>query len=170
MNAEKLLGRGWLQLCADIDWIGYGGKWCRKVAGRRYQVVEFLNFQHAGCWEAGQDRYNVELSEIDLDRYSQKHIDRALDCTGPGRANDMIGEPGYDLVLVESCHGYGSRAPLWQMSGNNAHRLMRAAGKEARTLATDSLAYADAFHGRAVNRMGQNAESYAGYDSDAEVK
>lgn len=123
-------------LTGDVNFTDYGGKWCKRIAARRYLVIELLNWEDSiGSDAAGMPTYNVTLSEIDLD---------STDVRGPLRScgyvlasdgsiiqeydgSEVCSREHTDLCLVEACHGYGARSQLSDASGNNYRSLIRAA-------------------------------------------
>ncbi len=151
-------------LTGDINWSDYGGKFWRRVAKGagptegRFHVIEVINWnEHENDPEW---TYHVELSEVDLDATSDKQLDDALrSCYGEADALSVEGDPNAAQIKVEALHGYGSRAPLWDRSGNNINKLMKEARAESARL-DDPAAHEEAMN-RPVNKLGSTAREYA---------
>jgi hypothetical protein len=156
-------------LTGDVNWLDYGGKWIRKVGARRYHVIELINWEDAvGSDADALPTYHVDLSEIDLDEVDPTE---ALCSSGwfleirDGVAvvvnehdRSEVGHGALtDTLLVEACHGYGARAPIWEQSSNNAREAMRAARRRSREL-DKSEAHAEAMD-RPINLIGTSALS-----------
>ncbi len=161
-------------LTGDVSYTDYGGKWWKRMSGRRYHVIELLNWQEAvGERDAAEigATYNVSLSEMDLDVIPAKEIASALRSCGweivangdienehDGATVAAKGADYYDLVIVEACHGYGLKAPLSDENGNSYHKLMREAVSYSHRLRTPRE------HRKAmrkpVNRIGSTAAEY----------
>lgn len=117
-------------LTGDCNWREYGASW----VSRRFHngdwpywlVIQLTNMEEAcGRDNEGQPRYNVALYAVSP-QAAQAELDKAFECCGtPEECRDN------PLVQVEALHSYGVQALLWQDGGNNAHKLMRAARKEA---------------------------------------
>lgn len=154
-------------LTGDVNYTEYGGKWIRSLGLRRFHVIELLNWSEAvgESESASMPTYNATLSEVDLS---------AIDCTSAlescgyalvdgtiveSHSGDIVASgESVDRCLVECCHGYGAAAPLWDESGNNYQRLIRAARAHSRSL-DDAELHSQAMD-RPVNRIGTSARSY----------
>jgi hypothetical protein len=72
------------------------------------------------------------------------------------------------MCQVYCLHAYGAQAPLWSEAGKNAHKLLRAAKRESRLLATNAAEY-EARMDRPVNKIGSTAREYASGDFSSAV-
>jgi hypothetical protein len=155
------LGKAWTDIGSDVNWIDYGGRWARHIAGTRYHVIRFENCEE---WCDGATGYNCDLQEVDTsnpqlaDAIASCGLD-AVNNGDPQDWTDEFGDPVPELAKVEALSGYGAYAPLWQESGSNSHNLLRAAKRESRLLATDDTAYQERMD-RPVNAIGTSARNY----------
>jgi hypothetical protein len=171
-------------LTGDVSFTDYGAKWVRKVGARRFHVIELVNWAETAGESAAQDngKYNVSLSEIDLDSIPDESVASALESCGftlatstygiryvySESAGDVIANgDAIDLALVECCHGYGCKAPLEEFNGNNWRKLMRAAISASRAL-DDSAAHVSAM-ARPVNAIGSTADEFMRGDISSAV-
>ena len=72
---------------------------------------------------------------------------------------DPIPAENYRLWKVEACYSHGAKAPLFQESGHNVRKLIAAAKREARQLASNDDEY-QARMSRPVNAIGSTAREY----------
>lgn len=138
------------QLSGDRDWMGYGAKFVspRQNNGEfdYWLVIDFVNMDDAcGRDNEGQAKYHVTVQCVAPSQVPAGDIQRAAESCG---WDGIVDSP---LTLVELLSSYGTHAVLWQSSGNNAHRLMRAARREAMTIAGLTFGFA---MDRPVNRVG----------------
>lgn len=155
------LGKAWTDIGSDVNWSDYGGRWARHIEGTRYHVIRFENCEE---WGDGATGYHCDLQEVDT---SNPQLAQAMRSCGPVAENngdpldwsDEYGDPLPVLCLVAALSSYGAYAPLWQEASGNSHRLLRAAKRESRLLASDSEAY-EARMSRAVNAVGTSARNY----------
>jgi len=136
-------------LSGDVNWQTYGGKFVSKrlcngydskgaVKGRdcdfHYWLV--LDVHPDEDWEYGdkkRSKYYVSLSVVSPEAAGPKELDAAIGSWG--LFDDQLAEYMKDpLFLVECLHSYGVAAFVWQDSGNNLSKLMRAARKEAQAV------------------------------------
>lgn len=143
-------------LMGDVNWLDYGGSWCRKV-GNRYHVIEFTNM-HDATGDTDQAKYCVELREIDLDSPQRERAAESCD----------VSDDASELEWVYALSSYGAYAPLDSWSGNNAHRLLREARAESRSLESDPDALEAALD-RPVNRIGSTAREYQAGDINSAI-
>lgn len=120
-------------LTGDCNWLDYGGKWVSKKLNNGefdyWLVLEFTNMDDAcGRDNEGQSKYNVCLSAVSPSEAGNEKMHSAFACMGMEEEHDAQKNP---LVQVEALHSYGIYAPLWQKDGNNAHKLLREARKQA---------------------------------------
>lgn len=89
-------------------------------------IIEWIDMDDAcGRDNEGHPRYHVDIGVVAPD---------AVDAEEKARALRSCGWEGMDqnpLALVECFHSYGHKAVVWQGSGNNLGKLMRAARKES---------------------------------------
>jgi hypothetical protein len=136
-------------LTGDVNWLAYGGKWVSpKQSNGEFDywlVIELVNMEDA-CGGDAREKYNVTLSAVSPSE-AGTNLASALQSCGV-EAND----PSATNVLaqVECLHSYGIHVPLWIGNGNNAHKLLREARREARP-ATGLFGF---YMDRAVNRIG----------------
>lgn len=159
------MAKQWIDIGSDVNWTDYGGRWARKVAPGRYLVIRFENCAE---WGDGASGYHVSLDEVDVGSANDETIERARSYVGADEYEANTGEPLPEIGLVEALHSYGAKAPLWQESGTNAHKLMRAAKHEARTLASDAAEY-EARMSRPVNKIGSTAREYQAGDTRSAI-
>lgn len=152
----------WQVLGGDVNWIDHGGSWYWRGVHGRYLVIEFTNMEDVcGSDNDGQAPYCVDLSEIDVN--SPQRADALKSC---GWTDADVADN--ELMIVGALHSYGAKAPLWQESGANAHRLMRAARAYARTICEDIREYTAAM-ARPVNKIGSTAAEYAAGDINSAI-
>ena len=157
-------------LTGDVNYVEHGGKWIRRARvqgnkkARRYHVLEL------SMLEDDFEKYNVSLSEIDLDVIGPEQLSSALRSCGweldPRRG--VVTEGGIELVvpngivldsvLVEACHGYGAIAPIDNTSGSNWRKLMVAARAVSKEL--DVEAAHETAMDRPVNQLMTSASNY----------
>jgi hypothetical protein len=148
------------QYSGDVNRADYGGTDMRQIGPRLFQFIELLNMDEAcGRDNEGQPRYVVELSHVDLAALAPDTIKRAIESCGytdmPANTDALT----RDMADAEACKSYGAAAPLGSWSGNNWHKLLREARREALTLARDAAALADRME-RPVNALGSTAAEY----------
>jgi hypothetical protein len=155
--------RTWQDIGSDVNWTEYGGRWARHVGGTRYHV---LRFENCAEWGDGATGYHCDLSEVDV---ASPQLESALDSCGLSMA-DMadIQDKGREWAKVDALAGYGAAAPLWQDSGTNAHKLIRAGKRESRALSADPQAL-EARLDRPVNKIGSTAREYAAGDINSAI-
>lgn len=162
VNAPKSNPRQWQDIGSDVNWADYGGMWARPQRGKpgRYWVIQFENRRE---WGDGATGYHVQLHDAYLDNPQRA---QALESSG-------IDDDSLTWQCVVYClQRYGATAPVYQESGNNAHRLVRFAKAEAVRLESDSQLYQDAMD-QPVNRIGTSAANYGDgviFTSDRKVK
>jgi hypothetical protein len=147
----------------DVNRSEYGGTDMRHVGARRFQFVELINMEEHGARETkGDPKYVVELSLVDLDAISPETIASAVRSCGSDE------DATSDVAIAEMCKSYGAAAPLDSYSGNNWHKLMREARRDAQTYARDSAAL-DEKMSRPVNAIGSTAAEYMRGDLDSAI-
>lgn len=143
-------------LTGDVNYVDHGGKWYRGIGPRNYHVIELVRLGE-GLLD-GHNRYNVELSEVDVGALSETKqngsvpLDDALSSCGwkldryesgniiVNEDGDFIarsegaGEERFNLVCLETLHGYGNRARFADLYGNNWRKLIREAVSTSREL------------------------------------
>lgn len=151
MTAPRM--HGFTPIAGDVDYLSYGGTWCRRVGGQRFHFVRLGNWvDMVGERDAKADglpSYNIELAEVDLDQLRPGRIRDALESCGDPDATDAV-----ERALA--CFEYGAKAPLLNENGGNWRRLFAAAARESRAVAADPAALDQ----RTVNRVGQTAREY----------
>ncbi len=166
-NEHGPLGKGWTDIGSDVNWSEYGGRWARHIAGTRYHVIRFENCEE---WGDGATGYHCDLQEVDTSNPRLKDAMRSSDV--PFDALNEYGEPIeaalYRLMQVEALSSYGAYAPLWQEAGTNSHRLLRAAKRESRLLATNDTEY-QARMDRPINAIGSTARELATGDVNSAI-
>ena len=144
-------------LTGDINWQTYGGKWYKQVVSSTYHIIELINMWNA-TGEEDQDKYVVELREIDLSHLSEKQIKESVESCG------WINEENINtLMVIESIHSYGYGAPMGNWSGNNYSKLLKLARDESNQLSDDD--YHENQMNRPVNKLGSTAREYAQGDT-----
>ena len=81
----------------------------------------------------------MSLSEVDLNTPELASCMRSHDVPEDGcdEYGDPIPAENYRLWKVEACYSHGAKAPLFQESGHNVRKLIAAAKREARQLASN---------------------------------
>jgi hypothetical protein len=159
------VGKQWTDIGSDVNWSEYGGKWARHISGTRYHVIRFENCAE---WGDGATGYHCDLQEVDT---TNPQLLGALDSAGlPHDGLDEYGDPfePWELMKVGALSGHGAYAPLWQEAGTNSHKLLRAAKRESRLLASDTVAYEQRMD-RPVNKVGSTAREYATGDVSSAI-
>jgi hypothetical protein len=115
-------------LTGDANWLDYGAKWIspkQKNGDFDYWlVIELTNMDDAcGRDNEGQPRYNVSVSAVSPSEAGPENLKRAMDGFGESTVNPVL--------QVEALHSYGVSSVLWQGNGNNAHKLLSEARKQA---------------------------------------
>lgn len=157
MTNLKVASREWVDIGSDVCWEDHGGLWARWICKDRYFVLQFENCE---SWGDGATGYHVSLSEVDLS-YPNPEALRSADVPLDGRDEygNPIGKETYRLMQVAAYHGHGAKAPLFDESGTNIRKLVAAAKREARQLASRAHLY-DARMSRPVNAIGSTAREY----------
>jgi len=115
-------------LMGDVNWQDYGGKWYRQLDDTTYHVIELINMWDA-TGEEEQDKYVVELREIDLLKLPESQIKSAIGSCS------WINDDNLDFrLMLEAIHGYGYGAPMGDYSGNNYSKLLVRAKRESYNL------------------------------------
>lgn len=136
-------------LTGDVNYVDHGGKWYRKVGNRAYHVIELTS------WADGEDakrKYNVTLCEVDVGALAETKqngsvpLEDALRSCGwkidtrrgivQEHDDELVCANGivFDLVCLEALHGYGNKAHLADLYGNNWRKLIREASQTSREL------------------------------------
>ena len=169
-NEHGPLGNAWTDIGSDFNWSDHGGRWARHIEGTRYHVIRFENCKD---WGDGATGYHCDLQEVDT---SNPQLASAMQPCGMSATNngdpldwsDEYGDPVPVLAFVEALSSYGAYAPLWQEASGNSHKLLRAAKRESRLLATDTEAYETRMD-RPVNKLGSTAREYAVGDTTSPI-
>lgn len=109
--------RTWHDIGSDVNWIDYGGLWARHVGGTVYHVLAFYN--DGTDFETDKKSYAASLREVDT---LSNVLPAALNCCGWDDETAAL-----TLNQVHALAMYGAGDILWSHSGNNAHKLVRAA-------------------------------------------
>lgn len=167
--------RGFFFWSGDVNPLGYGGTWARKVGPRRWHFIQLTNMDDAcGRDNEGRPTYVIELSEVDLNGISAATQESAWrSCDGdsqmPEGSTSTVEHAAdgefyrRDEVAADCCFNYGARAPLHSEETNNAHAGFRACRAESYSLTRDADAYRAAME-RPVNRLGSTAAEYMAGD------
>jgi hypothetical protein len=146
--------RNFKWLTGDIDYATYGGKWYRVPnpnLPHRAHIMELLNWNEYE-WNP-VIMYSVTLSEVDLNEIPIENIKAAKECYGID-VDEVI---SFEFLL-ETLHGFGGSAPIYEESGNNYRNLLRAARNESRRL-EDPEVHRAAMN-KVVNKIGSTAYEY----------
>lgn len=109
-------------------------------------VIDFTNMDDAcGRDNEGQAKYHCSVECVAPSQVPAGEMEKVIESCG---WEGMMDSP---LALVECCSSYGTHAVLWQSSGNNAWKLLRAAKREAGLIAGLTFGFA---MDRPVNRVG----------------
>jgi hypothetical protein len=151
--------KGWITLCADVNWQAYGGTWAKKQRGqsRVWWVLAFTNYDDC-CSDHEVEsmgfRYGCEVKRLDLAKIPGTEIRHALDCVGMSLDTALLNE----CELVWACVSYGLGAPMhFAKSMRRAERVRAEARREAERMMHDDAACAAALS-RPVNAIGSTAE------------
>lgn len=139
-------------LTGDTNWLDYGSKWVSKKLNNGefdyWLVIEILNMDDAcGRDNEGKDKYNVSLSCVSPGEAGAENIAKAKECCGYEDGTLTL----TDIGLVEMLSSYGVAAHLWQADGNNAHKLLKEAKKEANIVSSFTFGFS---MDKATNRVG----------------
>jgi hypothetical protein len=153
----------WCDIGSDAGWSDHGGLWARKIPGRPGHYL-VMRFENCADWGDGNDdkTYHVELSECSLDN---PQLAQALECCDiePDGLDDY-GDPkspeAWELERIYALHRYGAHAPMFQETGRNVWKLIRAAKRDAALLCRDAREMAERLE-RPVNAIGSTAAEYA---------
>jgi len=142
-------------LTGDVNYVDHGGTWFRKVGNRNYHVIELRRT----TWRTrrrGQSKYNVTLCEVDVGALAETKQNGSVPLVDALRScgwllseygcivnehdgdfiarSDGAGAENFDMVCLDALHGYGNRAHLADLYGNNWRKLMREAISTSREL------------------------------------
>jgi len=144
MTSNKL----WETIYDDYDSI-----YQRRFARRVYHFIDVTDLEYNCGPDEFAFKYDVSLSEVDLDSIPRKTLDSALDsCRGKEYRERQMAT--YE-EMAEACEQYGAKALLWRGGGNNRQKLIREAKRESRLL-EDPMAR-DKRLSRPVNALGSSA-------------
>lgn len=131
----------------DINPLDYGALWGWQVPGtQRFHFVEVFNWEDAvGARDAeGLPRYNVKLTEVDLESVSTGQIERAMSSSGieldTPEPHWIPGTPATQHMWARAAalSEYGAEAPILDESGDNWRKLFRAAAQASLDVAADA--------------------------------
>lgn len=119
-------------LTGDVNALAYGAKYVsQKFNNSEFDfwfILELINMDDAcGRDNDSQPKYIVELSVVSPDQAGPENLAKAFESCGIDR--DELKDN--DIVKVEALSSYGISAHLKSFSGNNAHKLLREAKREA---------------------------------------
>jgi len=130
----------------------YDSLYQRRFARRVYHFIDVTDLEYNCGPDEFDAKYDVSLSEVDLDSIPRKTLDSALDSMGMEYRDRQMAT---DAALAEACNGYGAKALLWQGGGNNRQKLIREAKRESRLL--EDPRERDERLSRPVNALGSSA-------------
>ena len=165
---ESGVWRGWRELCGDVNWEDYGGKWGRKDPNNSsvFYVIRHDNMIEAmgerDVEESGIDTHISQVCRVDLTEVPQKEIDSALESCGPDFDYwpQPISAEDREWAIVESLVDYGCGAPMGEHSHPYRADVARAsARREVEELIADSDK-CEAMLDRPVNRIGSTARDF----------
>jgi hypothetical protein len=136
-------------LTGDVNYLDYGAKWYRQTSESCYHVITLVNMWDA-TGDDDQDKYDIQLEEIDLAEISQKNIDSALSCCGWNDDQEITA-----LMTIDSISNYGCFAYMGHWSGNNFKKLWNIAYNESFSLSDED--YHEKRMNRTVNQLGSTA-------------
>lgn len=158
-------GKGFKFHTGDVNWLDYGGVWCRHIDGQRFHFIELTNMDEAcGRDNEGHPTYSVTLSEVDGDVLDAEQIYAALESCGDNvidsraQGGHMV-LPPFDATVANIVRSYGIASPLHEESTNNAHKGIAVCRAESYRLTRDDRAYQQAMN-RPVNRIGSTAREF----------
>lgn len=154
--------KGWVELCGDVNWQDYGGKWARRDPNnaRVWYVVEHIDLvEVCGSDAEGSDRYIDTVYRVDLDTVSEADIQSALDCCGIDL--DDFERADLDMVTVEVLQSHGTAAPMGEYSDAGYPERARAAARRAVEEMIADADHTEALLNRPVNALGSTAAEYA---------
>lgn len=149
------MGKRVWEYCGDVDVLGYGGTFLRRISLTKFHAIRFDNMDEAcGRDNEGHPRYHGSLVEVDL---ATADLDSARDCFG-----FKPGDHEYEcpIALAFAVVGYGQYAPLEDEASNNGHQIIRNLKRLSRELESDEDEYHRRMHGRPVNNLGQTAAEF----------
>lgn len=142
----------------DVNYLDYGATWIRHVGKREYHFVTLTNWENScGEQEAAEigEKYNLQLSIVDLDKIPEDKIVDALRSCGqvPEEAN------GNDAWVADYVHEYGLLAPITDVNTSNFHQTFKVLAKESREISGSKSARRRAMD-RKVNKLGSTAAEF----------
>jgi len=142
----------------DVNYLDYGGTWFRHLSGKRigethrYHFIRLINWSDACGSDAPSERYNVSLSEVNLDQLTAENIASALSNCGNASETDS-------KWRALACLEYGLHAPLLDQNGNNFASLYRQCASESTRVELDAR-YRHERLNRPVNALGSTASEF----------
>ena len=138
-------------LTGDVNWLNYGGKWIsQKLSDGKFNyflVIELINWEDA-CGELSNgNKYNVSLAIVSPESVGEEKINKAKESMG------LDSKELDEKTTVEILHSYGLKADIWGENGNNAHKLINLAKKEANSVELMVDVYLD----KQLNKIGSTA-------------
>lgn len=145
-------------LTGDINWQEYGGKFISKRLNNGdwdyWLVLEVCNMQEA-TGDEDAEKYAVMLCAVSPAAAGQEQMDKAWESYGMDETLDKwqegLPQRLKEEFMVEVLNDYGIHALIWQDSGNNLAKLLKAAHHEADAMGSLFFGFA---MDRAQNRIG----------------
>ena len=147
MGNHDRVGR-FQMVSGDVNPLDYGALWGWQVPGtQRFHFVEVFNWEDAvGTREAADlPKYNIKLTEVDLESVSAEQIERAMSSAGvefdEPEPHWIPGAPATQHMWARAAalSEYGAEAPILDESGNNWRKLFRAAAQASLEVAADAV-------------------------------
>jgi hypothetical protein len=119
-------------LTGDVNWQTYGGKFISQRLNNGnwdyWLVMDVTNLEDS-MGEEAPARYLVSVNAVAPAAVSEEEKNRAIESCG------WDGMEENELAMIEILNTYGIRACLWNETGNNLSKLMKAARKESQVIA-----------------------------------
>lgn len=167
--------KGWVELCGDVNWEDYGGKWGRQDPNNpsHFYVIRHDNMIDAmgerEVEESGIDQHISTVYLVDLSVATEDQIESAMECCGLD-FDDWMTPPTDDQrnwAVVECLVDYGAAAPMGEHSHPHRADVARAsARREVEELIGDADKREELLD-RPVNKLGSTAREYAAGDLDS---
>ena len=120
-------------LTGDVNWKEYGGKFVTKKFNNGefdyYLVIDFINM-HDATGDTEQDKYQIIIGAV-KPKHSKEKMKDVLSAFG---LEDENPDDLTELQKVMYVYEYGLSASLYNISGNNAEKLLKEARKELQNI------------------------------------
>lgn len=167
----------WTEVCADVSWQSYGGKWAHRDPRNslRFFFLCFTDMAEACGRDHDHDpaeRYICEVDLVDLSVTPPEQIASAVSCSGPS-ADELEAITDINqrcLVLATALHDYGVKAPLCTEAGRCYPERVRARARRMADVYMSEPELLEIAMERTVNKIGSTARDFLCGDIDAGLR